>query len=38
MSTATFTHQEDQGALSLFASGDVVVISCEHGHYWVLEF
>jgi len=37
MAKSTFKHQEDDGDLSVFASGDVVVLSCEHGHYWVLN-
>jgi hypothetical protein len=37
MSQSVAKHQEDDGNLSFFASGDIVVISCEHGHYWVLE-
>jgi hypothetical protein len=37
MAQAVFKHQEDDGDLSIFASGDVVVLACEHGHYWVLD-
>jgi hypothetical protein len=37
MAASVFKHQDDDGTLSVFASGDVVVLSCEHGHYWVLE-
>lgn len=37
MARAVFKHQEDDGDLSIFASGDVVVLACEHGHYWVLD-
>jgi hypothetical protein len=34
---AVFKHQEDDGDLSIFASGDVVLLACEHGHYWVIN-
>jgi hypothetical protein len=36
MARSVFKHQEDDGDLSIFASGDVVLLACEHGHYWVL--
>ncbi len=32
-----FNHQEDDGDMSIFASGNLIVFSCENGHYWVLE-
>jgi hypothetical protein len=32
-----FKHQDDDGDLSIFASGDVVVLACEHGHYWLVD-
>ena len=37
MTKSVLTHQEDDGELSIFASGEVVVLACEHGHYWVLN-
>ena len=37
MAKAVLKHQEDEGDLSIFASGDVVLLACEHGHYWVLD-
>jgi hypothetical protein len=37
MARAVFKHQDDDGDLSIFASGDVVILACEHGHYWVLD-
>ena len=37
MSQSVSKHQEDDGSLSVFASGDIVMLACEHGHYWVLE-
>jgi hypothetical protein len=37
MAKSTLVHNEDDGALSVFASGDVLVFSCEHGHYWVVN-
>ena len=37
MANPVFKHQEDDGDLSIFASGDVLVVACEHGHYWVLQ-
>lgn len=37
MAQPVYKHDEDDGDLSIFASGDVVVLACEHGHYWVLE-
>ena len=37
MATPVFKHQEDDGNISLFVSGDVVLLACEHGHYWVLD-
>jgi hypothetical protein len=31
-------HHEDEGDLSVFASGNVVLISCSKGgHYWVID-
>jgi hypothetical protein len=37
MAAPVFKHQEDDGDLSIFASGDTIVLACEHGHYWVLQ-
>lgn len=37
MAKPVFKHQEDDGDVSLFASGDVVLLACEHGHYWVID-
>jgi hypothetical protein len=37
MANSVFKHQDDGGNLSIFASGDVVLLACEHGHYWVLD-
>jgi hypothetical protein len=37
MAKPVFKHQEDDGDLSIFASSDVLVVACEHGHYWVLN-
>jgi len=37
MATPVFKHQDDDGDLSIFASGDVVLLACEKGHYWVLQ-
>lgn len=36
MAKPVFKHQDDDGELSIFTSGDVVLIACEHGHYWVV--
>jgi hypothetical protein len=32
-----FKHQDDDGDLSIFASADVVLLACEHGHYWIID-
>lgn len=37
MATPVFKHQDDDGSLSVFASGDIVVFACENGHFWVME-
>ena len=37
MAKPVWVHNEDDGLLSVFASGDVLVFSCEHGHYWVVN-
>lgn len=37
MAQPVFKHQEDDGSLSIFASGNLVVFACENGHYWVLK-
>lgn len=37
MSNAILQHSDDNGVLSVIASGDTVILACEHGHYWVLE-
>jgi hypothetical protein len=37
MAKPVFKHQDDDGDLSVFASGDVVVLACEHGHYWLVD-
>jgi hypothetical protein len=37
MAKPVFKHQDDDGDLSIFASGDVVVLACEHGHYWLVD-
>jgi hypothetical protein len=37
MARPVFKHQDDDGDLSIFASGDVVVLACEHGHYWLVD-
>jgi hypothetical protein len=36
MAKPVFKHQDDDGDLSIFASGDVVLLACEHGHYWIV--
>jgi hypothetical protein len=30
-------HQDDDGDLSIFASGDFILIACEHGHFWSID-
>ena len=37
MARPVFKHQDDDGDLSIFTSSDVVLIVCEHGHYWSLH-
>jgi len=37
VATPVFKHQEDDGDLSVFASGDVIVLACEHGHYSTID-
>jgi hypothetical protein len=37
MAKPVFKHQDDDGDLSIFASGDLVVLACEHGHYWLVD-
>ena len=37
MAQSTFRHQDDDGVLSIFASRDVVLLTCEHGHFWILS-
>ncbi len=37
MANPVFKHQDDDGDLSIFASGNVVLLACVKGHYWVLE-
>lgn len=37
MANSVFKHLDDDGNLSIFASGDAVVLSCEHGHHWILD-
>lgn len=37
MAKPVYKHQEDNGELSIFTSGDMVLIACEHGHYWVID-
>ena len=37
MAKQVFTHLEDDGDLSVFAEGDLIVLACEHGHYWVIN-
>ncbi|MGJ7442176.1 hypothetical protein [Aquipuribacter sp. MA13-6] len=31
------THTDDGGDLSIFTSGDEVLIACNEGHYWLLK-
>jgi hypothetical protein len=37
MAESVFKHLDDQGDLSMFASGAVLIVSCSNGHYWVVE-
>jgi len=32
-----FKHTDDDGDLSVFASGDEVLFACSRGHYWVVR-
>jgi len=36
MANSVMKHQDDDGDLSIFVSGDVVLIACAQGHYWVV--
>lgn len=31
------THTDDGGDLSIFASGNEILIACNKGHYWLLN-
>lgn len=37
MAKPVFKHQDDDGDLSIFASGDFIILACEHGHYWAVN-
>lgn len=37
MPNQVFQHSDDDGALSVIASGNTVILACEKGHYWILE-
>lgn len=31
-----FKHEDDNGDLSVFASGEEVLFACNKGHYWIV--
>jgi hypothetical protein len=35
--TTVFRHTDDDGELSVFASGEQVLFVCSHGHWWVVS-
>jgi hypothetical protein len=36
MAKSVFKHQDDGNDLSIFATKDLILVSCSGGHYWVL--
>ena len=37
MAESIHMHMDDNGTLSVFVEGDAVLISCEHGHGWLID-
>jgi hypothetical protein len=37
LAKSVFRHDEDSGTLSVFASRNLILLACEHGHYWAIE-
>ena len=37
MAQSVLKHQDDDGSLSVFAAGDLLLFACEHGHYWTVD-
>lgn len=37
MAQSVLRHEEDDGTLSIIASGGAVLVACENGHYWALD-
>jgi hypothetical protein len=37
MAESVLKHVDDDGTVSVFASGNVIVLSCDRGHHWVVE-
>lgn len=35
--TTVFRHPDDDGELSIFASGNEVLFVCTQGHWWIVE-
>jgi len=36
MADSVFRHTDDNGTLSVFASGDEVLFACSKGHWWIV--
>lgn len=37
MADSVLRHTDDDGVLSIFASGDDVLFACSKGHWWIVE-
>lgn len=37
MAESVFRHNDDEGALSVFASGDEILFACSKGHWWIVD-
>ncbi len=37
MAASVFKHLDDDGNLSLFVSKESIIVTCENGHFWVVE-
>lgn len=37
MATSVLRHSDDDGALSIFVSGDEILFVCEHRHWWTVK-
>ena len=37
MAESVFKHNDDDGTLSIFTSGDEVLFACSKGHWWIIS-